>query len=366
MLKRDYYEVLGINRNADEAAIKRAYRSLAMKYHPDRNPGDRQAIEKMKEINEAYAVLSDREKRYLYDTYGHAGLEGYTTADIYRGTDFASLFREFGLSDFDFGFGNSIFNTIFGTTHSTKTLRKGADIRYDLEVTLEEVAYGAEKKIEILKTRTCNLCLGNGASEHGLMVCEYCNGTGQIVFERRSGYSIFRQIKVCSKCHGKGNIVAEPCPACQGKGIMKEKKEISVCVPQGADTGYTMVIRGEGEAGETGIEPGDLYIVLQVKEHPCFERQGCDIHTTKEITFVQAALGAEVEVQGLYGNVKLKIPEGTQTGSTFRVANEGIPHLNGHNKGDLYVTVKVITPKNLSQQEKQLLQEFDKLQKSRK
>lgn len=157
MLKRDYYEVLGINRDADEATIKRAYRSLAMKYHPDRNPGDRQAIEKMKEINEAYAVLSDREKRYLYDTYGHAGLEGYTTADIYRGTDFASLFREFGLSDFDFGFGDSIFNTIFGTRHSTRTLKKGADIRYDLQVTFEEVAYGTEKKIEISKNRTCNL-----------------------------------------------------------------------------------------------------------------------------------------------------------------------------------------------------------------
>lgn len=365
MAKRDYYEILGVDRDADEATIKRAYRSLAMKYHPDRNPGDRQAIEKMKEINEAYAVLSDREKRRLYDTYGHAGLEGFTTADLYRGVDFTSLFREFGLGDFDFGFGDTIFDSLFATRRTTRRQRRGADITYELEVTLEDVALGSKKQIEVPTTRTCNLCLGTGAGRDGLKTCERCKGTGQIVFEQRSGYTVFRQISICNKCRGTGSIITEPCSVCSGKGVVVEMKEITVHIPKGADTGYVIRIPGEGEIGENHTSPGDLYVVLKVQKHPYFERRGDDIYIVKEITFAQAALGAEVEVPTLNGNRKLEIPAGTQTDTVFKISGEGIPRLDSRGRGDLYVTVKVVTPQNLTEEEKKLLREFDRLQQSR-
>ena len=363
MAKRDYYEILGIDKNADEATIKRAYRNLAMKYHPDKNPGDAQAVEKMKEINEAYAVLCDRHKRQLYDTYGHAGLEGYTTADIFRGIDFASLFREFGLGDFGFDFGDSIFDSFFGTRRSAKTRRKGADIRYDLEVTLEEVASGGERTIEVARTRTCASCGGSGAARRGLKDCGHCGGSGQIVTEKRSGFAVFRQISTCSQCRGSGRIISQPCDDCQGKGFVEETVELSVYVPRGADTGYTIKIEGEGETDD-GLIPGDLYVVLNVKKHPVFERHGDDIYMTKEISFVQAALGGVVDdVSSLDGNLELEIPEGTQTGTVFKIVNEGIPHLDGPGRGDLYVMVKVVTPQNLTEEEKELLREFDRLRR---
>jgi molecular chaperone DnaJ len=362
-VKRDYYEVLGIERNADEAAIKKAYRSLAMKYHPDRNPGDPKAAEKMKEINEAYAVLSDPQKRRLYDTYGHAGLEGYTQEDIFRGVDFSSLFREFGLSDL-FGFGDSLFDSLFGRGTTIRThLRKGADLRYDLTVTLEDVALGAEKMVSLPKVESCATCGGSGAEPDGLVRCEACGGTGQIVWEQRSGYSVFRQISVCGKCRGKGKVVKKRCPDCEGKGVVEKIKEIAVKIPAGADTGYQIRIEGEGEKGED--LPGDLYVVLNVKKHPLFERHGDDIYLQKEIPFTTAALGGEVKVPSLTGELKLKIPEGTQTGTVFRIENGGIPHLDGYGKGDEYVIVKVVTPTNLSRKEKKLLKEFEKLRKGR-
>ncbi len=318
-----------------------------------------------KEINEAYAVLTDREKRRLYDTYGHAGLEGYTTADIYRGVDFDSLFREFGLSDLGFEFGNSIFDSIFGTIQAERYQRKGADLKYDLEVTLEEIVNGANKQIEVQYTRQCNLCLGSGASPQGLVTFDRCRGTGQIVFERRSGYSVFRQINVCPRCRGAGNIVTEHCSICQGRGLIYENKEIQIEVPKGADDGYVIKIRGEGEPGRNGAAPGDLYIVLRLKKHPNFERRGNDLYTTKEISFTQAALGDRVEVTGLYGPVWINIPEGTQTDTILQIPGQGLPRFEEEGKGDLFVRVKVVTPQNLSQREKALLREFDKLQKEK-
>jgi len=362
-VKRDYYEVLGVSKAADEATIKRAYRSLAMKYHPDRNPDDAEAVERMKEINEAYAVLTDAHKRQLYDAYGHAGLEGYTQADIFRGVDFSSLFREFGLRDF-FGFGDSLFDSFFGRRTTTRRgPKKGADLRYDLNVTLEDVAFGAEKVIELPIVEQCSACSGSGAEPDGLEHCSSCQGTGQIVREQRSGYSVFRQITVCGGCHGQGRVVKKACKECEGKGVIEKAKEIKVAIPRGADAGYQIKVEGEGKRSE-GI-PGDLYIVLHVEKHPVFERHGDDIYLQQDIAFTTAALGGTIEVAGLDGNLNLDVPAETQTGTTFRIDGEGMPRLNGYGKGDQYVMVKVLTPQNLTNKEKELLKELDRLQKEK-
>jgi molecular chaperone DnaJ len=352
----DYYEVLGIDRSADEAVIKSAYRSLAMKYHPDKNPGNTSAIEKMKEINEAYAVLSDPDKRRMYDTYGESGLKGYTREDIFRGVDFGSLFREFGLRDFS-GFGDSLFDTFFGGRTATRRgRRRGADLRYDLSISLEEAAFGTQKTISLPVVEQCPACNGSGAEPGGLEKCDRCNGTGQIVRERRSGYSIIREISVCGKCGGSGQIVKKACKNCNGKGVIKRSKELSITIPSGSDTGYQIRIEGEGEKGDGG--PGDLYVILNVEKHPVFERHEYDIYTQQEVDFTLAALGGQISVPGLKGSLPLDIPEGTQSGAVLRIVNKGIPHLDGYGRGDEYVILKVMTPTNLSEQEKDLLSQF--------
>ena len=363
MAKRDYYEILGVDRNADDTTIKKAYRNLAMKYHPDRNPGDNEALGKMKEVNEAFAVLSDGEKRRIYDTYGHAGLEGFSTEDIFGNVDFSSLFREFGLGDL-FGFGNGLFDTLFGRTRgsrreSRRGPRRGADLRYDLSVTLEEVAFGVEKTIQIPQAEACTTCSGIGAKPDGIAGCDRCQGKGQIIREHRAGHRAVRQITVCGKCRGTGKIVKDPCNECDGKGTIEKTKDITVSIPAGADTGYHIAIEGEGEKGED--IPGDLYIVFHVKKHDTFERHEDDIYLQKEIDFATATLGSEIEVPGLNGNRKLNIPEGTQTGTVFRISGAGIPRLGSRGKGDEYVVVKVVTPTNLSRKEKDLLREFARL-----
>ena len=361
MAKRDYYEILGIDREADAAAIKRAYRGLAMQYHPDRNPGDEEAAEKMKEINEAYAVLSDGHKRRLYDTYGHAGLEGYTQEDIFRGVDFSSLFREFGLGDM-FGFGGGLFDSFFGRgTTYRRGPQKGADLRYDLSMTLEEAASGIEKTVELPRVETCTACSGSGAEPEGLVNCETCGGTGQIVREQRSGSSLFRQITSCGDCRGRGKIIKEPCKACEGKGVIEKIEELQVTIPPGADTGYRVRIEGGGEKGED--LPGDLYIVVNVERHPVFERHGDDIYIQNEISFTTAALGGEIEVPVLSGSHSLEIPEGTQTGTVFRIEGEGVPRPDGYGRGDQYIIVKVLIPTNLTDREKDILRQFEELRK---
>lgn len=360
MAKRDYYEILGIDRNADQAAIKKAYRTLAMQNHPDKNPNDARAAETMKQINEAYAVLCDSRKRGLYDRYGHAGLEGYTQEDIFRGVDFGSLFREFGLGGFGFGFGDSIFDTFFGGREARRGPRRGADLRYDLSVTLEEAAFGTEKTIDLPKVERCLACGGSGAESDGLADCRRCHGTGQIVMEQRSGYSVIRQITVCGDCRGKGKTVKKACKECKGKGSSQKTKEIVVTIPAGADTGFRIRVEGEGEEGDNA--PGDLYIVLDVEKHPLFERHGSDVYLQKEISFTTASLGGQIDVPGLDGALRLDVPEGTQTGAIFRITGGGIPNLGGHGKGDEYVIVKVVTPTNLSRREKELLRELETLQ----
>jgi len=363
MAKRDYYEVLGVDKNADEATIKKAYRTLAMKYHPDRNPDDPQAVDRMKEINEAFAVLSDREKRRLYDTYGHRGLEGFSQEDIFRGVDFGSIFEEiFGGS----GLGN-IFETFFGRpsgrgSRGTRRPRRGADLRYDLQVTLEDVALGNEKKVEISRRECCPSCSGTGAKSGGTKTCTTCNGSGQRVVERRSVFGVFRQSSPCNSCGGQGTIITQACDECKGKGAVERTKEITVPIPKGADTGYAIRISGEGMPGDDGAGSGDLYVVLETLKHPVFERHGDDIYIVRDISFPLAALGGKLQnVPILDGDIEVDIPEGTQTGTAIRVSNKGVPHLDGRGQGDEYVIVNASTPTDLSKQEQELLRQFEEL-----
>ncbi len=351
---RDYYEVLGVGRDADAAAIKKAYRDLAMQCHPDRHPEDSGAAQRMKEINEAYAVLCDPRKRSLYDTYGHAGLEGFTQEDIFRSVDFGSLFREFG-------FGDGLFDGLFGRRGSGRRgPRRGADLRYDLSITLEEAASGLEKTIELPKASTCSSCQGTGAEAGGLETCSRCQGTGQAVREQRSGYSVVRQISVCSQCRGRGQIVKQACHQCQGKGVIETTKQLRIEVPPGADSGYSIRMEGEGEASVDGLA-GDLYIVVDVERHPLFERHGDDIYLQQDVSFPVAALGGEVTVPGLGGELKVEVPEGAQTGAVVRVAGRGLPRPGRRGRGDQDVVIRVVTPTRRSREEKDLLRQFQQL-----
>ncbi len=364
-VKRDYYEVLGINREADEVAIKQAYRRLAIKYHPDRNPGDRQAAERMKEINEAYAVLSDPRKRRQYDAYGQAGLEGYTAEDIFGGIDFSSLFREFGLRDLFSGFGfgrSSIFDDFFGNSRARVQeleIQRGADLECELEIDLEEAFYGAEKKITLPWSEVCPDCRGSGADRGGISTCRDCGGAGQLVREQRSGYSLFRQITTCPRCRGAGKTITAACLQCRGKGTVEKEREVLVRIPRGADSGHTLKVSGEGEPGSGRGMAGDLYIKLKVKKHPLFERKGSDIYVEKEISLTQAILGGTVRgVPGLEGELSLQVPEGAENGMVFRIAGQGMPKYDGE-RGDEYVRIKVSLPRNLCAEEKHLLRQFE-------
>ncbi len=375
MPKKDYYQILGVPRHASPEEIKKAYRKLVLKYHPDRNP-DPQATEKMKEINEAFAILSDPIKRQQYDQYGHKGLEGYTAQDIFGGIDFDSIFSELGLrnifSEFfrGFGFGErSLFDSLFGNNHfftsgtryKELTSKKGADLEYDLEIELEDAFYGREKKITLLKTQSCPTCHGTKAAKGGLIICHECHGRGQIIYEQRTGWSIFRQITTCPKCRGQGKRITSFCQNCHGKGKIQVQKEIKVPIPKGADTGEIIKIEGEGEPGENGGSPGDLYVRLRLKEHPIFERRGADLYLKKEIPFTQALLGGRIQcIPGLDGELSLEIPEGTQNGTIFKISGKGMPRF-AEERGDLYVEIKINLPKDLSLEERLLLFQFERI-----
>ena len=363
--RRDYYEVLGIARSADEADIKRAYRALAMRYHPDRNPGDAECVARMKEINEAYAVLCEGEKRRIYDQYGHEGLAGLSQSDIFRGADFGDIFRDLGFGGF--GFGDGIFESLFGRSRSaTRERRRGADLRYNLQVTLEEAATGLEKKLEIPRRRTCTSCRGSGAKEGAASTCERCRGTGQMVTEHRSGIGVFRQISTCSACQGTGRRIKEPCSLCEGRGVLEEVHELAVSIPRGVDTGHTIRLEGQGESGDGDITPGDLYVVVSVQKHAVFERHGDDLYQGRDVGLVEAALGTSMPVPSLDGDVPLEIPAGTQNGALFRLKGKGMPKLGSKHHGDLYVVAKVVTPERLTNEQKELLRQFQHLGKTEK
>lgn len=352
--KRDYYKILGVDRNANEQEIKRAYRRLARQYHPDVNPNNKGAEEKFKEISEAYAVLSDSQKRSQYDQFGHAGMK-----DI--GFDFDSIWRsaDFGLG----GFGD-IFDMFFGDREAgrrtgRRRAQRGADLRYDLEISLKDAASGKEVEIEVPREDACSLCRGSGVKPGTQpSICNTCRGTGEIRRTRQTIFGQFTNITTCENCGGEGKVITSPCPDCRGSGVVKKTHKISAKVPPGVDTGTRVRLSGEGEAGIKGGRPGDLYIYIYVQEDKTFRREGEDIYCEIDITFTQAALGTKVEVPTLDGKVELKIPPGTQSSTSFRLKGKGIPYLQGYGRGDEYVKANVKTPSHLNPREKEILLEF--------
>ena len=360
--KRDYYEVLGVSKTATDAEIKKAYRKLAMKYHPDYNPGDKEAEEKFKEINEANEVLSDPKKRQLYDQYGFAGVDPNFGAGGagYGGAGFGGS----GFGGFD-GFGDlgDIFGEFFGGGRSRgsqqNASRRGENVMARLELTFEEAAFGCEKSVTVDRSEPCPTCKGNGCA-HGTTpeVCPDCHGTGTVTQAQRTPFGVMQSQGPCQKCRGTGKIIHQPCPDCRGSGRIRKRRTIQVTIPAGIDNGQTISLRGQGNAGRNGGPAGDLLIVIAVRPHEIFRREGTSVLCEAPITFTQAVLGAELEIPTIDGKVKYDLPEGTQTGTVFRLRGKGIPVLNGRGRGDQYVTVNVETPRNLTKEQKEALRSF--------
>ena len=352
--KRDYYAVLGVDKSAAEADIKKAYRKLAKEYHPDLHPGDKTAEAKFKELNEAYEVLSDADKRARYDQYGHAGVDPNYGAGA-GGAGFGGM-------DFDLG---DIFSSFFGggfggSTQQRNGPRRGESIRASVMVTFEEAAFGCEKTITVGRIEKCDDCGGSGCAKGTTAeVCTNCNGTGTVRTQQRTPFGIMQSTAECPKCGGKGRIIHQPCPTCHGAGAVRRQKRINVNIPAGIDDGQTISLRGQGHAGANGGPNGDLLITVSVRPHAYFTREGASILYEMPITVTQAILGAEVEVPTLDGKVKYTIPEGTQSGTVFRLRGKGVPYLRGSGRGDQYVTVTVEIPKKLTNEQKELLRQFD-------
>ncbi|MBQ6813510.1 MAG: molecular chaperone DnaJ [Methanobrevibacter sp.] len=357
--KRDYYEVLGVDKTADEKEIKKAYRKLARKYHPDvaEEGKKEEATEKFKEISEAYAVLSDEEKRQRYDQFGHAGMDGFTNEDIFRNVNFEDIFQGFGGGGFE-----DIFDTLFGggrSRHYNNGPRRGGDIYTEVTITLEEAASGTEKDVKIRHDVLCPEC-GGSKAEPGSDVetCPICGGTGQRKQIRQSLFGQVVNIVQCGECGGTGKIIKEPCHHCKGKGTVKENKTISIKIPAGVESGNRLRVSGEGHAGDVGGGSGDLYVEINIKKHDTFERDGANLYYEKQISFVQASLGDNVDIPTIDGEVELKIPPGTQSGTVFRLKEKGMPQMRRSYKGNLYVTVTVVVPQRLNKEQQKLLRKF--------
>ena len=357
MSKRDYYDVLGVQRNATKDEIKSEYRKLALKYHPDRNKSP-DAENKFKEISEAYAILSDEEKRAQYDRFGHAGIDGrYSTEDIFRGVDFDEILRDIG---FGFGGFGSIFDTFFGG-RPARGPQRGQDIRYDLEISLEQAYAGLGTEIEAPRTERCSECNGSGAKPGtSPRKCPDCGGAGQIQHVQNAGFLHFARIEPCRKCRGKGTIIEKSCNQCRGAGIVERDRRISVKIPPGVDTGSQLLLRGEGDAPNGSGRRGDLYVVVHVKPHESFRREGNDLICNVDVSFSRAALGGDVQVPTLDGPANIMMPPGTQSGAIFRLRKKGMPAIHENGKGDELVVVKVRTPTNLTSHQKELLQELSR------
>lgn len=354
--KRDYYEVLGVSRGASEDEIKKAYKKMARKYHPDLNPGDKTAEEKFKEVNEAYEVLSDADKKARYDQYGHAGVDPNFGAGGFGGGfdgsfDFGDLGDIFG-SFFGGGFGG-------GRRTNPNAPQRGESIRMSIAISFEEAAFGCEKAVTVERYETCDTCHGNGcAPGTSPEVCPDCHGTGTVQVRRQTPMGVFATSSPCPKCGGKGRIIHQPCKDCRGSGMVRKKKTIQASIPAGIDNGQTISIRGQGNAGKNGGPAGDLLITVTVRPHELFRREGTSVLCEAPITFTQAVLGAELEIPTIDGKVKYTLPEGTQSGTTFRLKGKGIPSINGRGRGDQYVTVYIETPKNLNKEQKEALKKF--------
>jgi molecular chaperone DnaJ len=351
--KKDYYELLGVPRTASAEDLKKAFRTLAKKYHPDANPGDKGAEEKFKEINEAYEVLSDPQKKAVFDQFGHAGMggEGFGGGGGFRPQDFR------GTGDFEDIFGD-VFNNFFGGAAGRQRhqVQEGDDLRYDLTLTFEQAAFGATQEIKVRKLATCDPCHGSGAKAgSGRVVCSVCKGSGQV----RVSQGFFTIARTCNRCNGQGEMPGSPCPTCRGQGRVEKDRVISVKVPAGVDEGSRLRLKGEGEAGLNGGPSGDLYVFLHVEAHDFFRREGSDLRCEVPVSFIQAALGIELEVPTLEGPVRMKVPPGTQSGKVFRLRGKGLKDPQSEGSGDLLVTVTVETPSDLNAKQRKALEELE-------
>ncbi len=360
--KRDYYEVLGVSKGASEDEIKKAYKRLARKYHPDMNPGDKEAEEKFKEVNEANEVLSDPDKKARYDQFGFAGVDPSYGAGA-GGPGWGD-----GAAGFDFGDLGDIFGSFFGggfggaQRRNPNAPQRGESIRAAVTVTFTEAAFGCEKEITVERSEQCPTCKGNGcAAGTTPEVCPTCHGSGSVQTRRQTPMGVFASTAPCSKCGGTGRIIHQPCPDCHGQGRIRKRRSIKVNIPAGIDDGQTISLRGQGHAGKNGGPSGDLLITVMVQPHEIFRREGTSVFCEAPITYAQAVLGGTLEIPTIDGKVKYDIPEGTQTGSVFRLRGKGIPVLNGRGRGDQYVTVTIETPKNLNKEQKEALKKFSDL-----
>ncbi len=344
--KRDYYEVLGVDRNATQEELKAAYRRAALRYHPDRNPGDKEAEERFKEAAEAYSVLSDPQKRALYDRYGHEGLSGAPAPSFDPNVfaDFTDILGDL------FGFGD-----LFGGTRQRRPRpQRGEDVRYDLEISFEDAMRGLTVDIQVPRQETCPRCHGRGAEAADIVPCGVCRGRGELIYQQ--GFLTIR--RTCTHCNGTGQVARKACGLCRGHGTIRSDRKLKVNIPAGVDTGTHLRLTGEGQPGNHGGPPGDLYVVITVKEHPFFERRNDDLHCTIPINIAQAALGAEIEVPTPDGPEILQIPEGTQNGATFRLRNRGVPHMNRQGRGDLFVHIEVKVPTRLTREQRKLFEQL--------
>ncbi|KNF09357.1 chaperone protein DnaJ [Gottschalkia purinilytica] len=356
MSKRDYYEVLGVSKSANDQEIKRAYRKLAKQYHPDLNPDNKEAEQKFKEVNEAYEVLSDPQKKSQYDRFGHAGMNGQGGFGGFEGFS----------GNFSGGFGD-IFEDIFdmfggggGFSNARRTgPRKGADIKIKVDIEFEEAAFGTEKEIKVDRTENCSTCSGTGAKPGTeKQTCSNCNGTGEVQYAQKTPFGQFVRVGVCESCKGTGETIKDPCTKCHGSGKERKSRVLNIKIPAGVDNGSVISLRGEGEAGDKGGPRGDLYVYIEVKPHEIFSREGNDIICEIPISFTQASLGADLEVPSLDGKLRYSIPEGTQTGTIFRLKNKGIPSLKTGRRGDQYVRVVVKVPTKLTDKQRELLKQL--------